>query len=58
MCRLLVVVACLGMVDCDAETLGYVKKVKYDALEKQIAKAEADLNATRQQRSGFCRMRP
>jgi len=46
------------MVGCDAETLGYVKKVKYDALEKQIAKAEADLNATRQQRSGFCRMRP
>ena len=44
MCRLLLVVAaCLGMLGCDAEKLGYVKKAKYDALQKQLEKGEADL---------------
>jgi hypothetical protein len=42
MCRLLLVVAaCLGMLG--AEKLGYVKKAKYDALQKQLEKGEADL---------------
>ncbi len=50
MCRLLfAVVACLSMVGCDAETFGYVKKAKYDTLQKQLENAEADLKATRQQ---------
>jgi Tfp pilus assembly protein PilV len=53
MCRLLfVVVACLGMIGCDAETLGYVKKAKYDTLQKQLEKAEANLKAARQQALG------
>jgi len=50
MCRLLlVVVACLGIVGCDAETLGYVEKAKYDTLQKRLEKAEADLKTARQQ---------
>ncbi len=37
MCRLLlVVIACLCIVGCNAETLGYVKKTKYDTLQKQL----------------------
>ena len=53
MCRLLlVVIACLCIVGCNAETLGYVKKTKYDTLQKQLEKAEADLKAARQQVSG------
>jgi Tfp pilus assembly protein PilV len=52
MCRLLlVVVACLGIVGCDAETLRYVQKAKYDTLQKQLEKAEGDLRAARQQMS-------
>jgi len=40
MCKLLlVVVACLGVVGCDADRLGYVKKAKYDTLQKQLEKA-------------------
>jgi hypothetical protein len=53
MCRLLlVVVACLGIVGCDAGTLGYVKKAKYDTLQKQLEATQADLRAARQQVSG------
>ena len=53
MCRLqLVVVACLSIVGCDAETFGYVKKAKYDTLQKQLEKAEGDLKAARQHVSG------
>jgi len=53
MCRLLlVVVACLGMVGCDAERFGYVKKAKYNTLQKQLEKAEADLKAAQEQVSG------
>jgi hypothetical protein len=46
---LLVAVSCLGMVGCDAGTLGYVKKAKYDALQKQLEKAEADLKTAQQE---------
>jgi len=35
--------ACLVMVACDADTLGYVEKAKYEALQKQLEKAQADL---------------
>ncbi len=52
MCRLLlVVVACLCIVGCNVETFGYVKKAKYDTLQKQLEKAEADLKAARQHAS-------
>jgi len=34
---------------CDANTLGYVEKEKYDALQKRLEKVETDLNAENQQ---------
>jgi len=41
------------MVGCGVETFGYVKKAKYDTLQKQLEKAEADLEAAaRPQESG------
>lgn len=46
---LLVVVACLGIVGCDAGKLGYVKKAKYDTLQKQLEAIQSDLRAARQQ---------
>ncbi len=53
MCRLLLaVIACLVMIGCNAETFGYVKKAKYDILQKQLVNAEAELKAARQQESG------
>jgi hypothetical protein len=45
---MLVVIACLCMVGCNAETLGYVRKAKYDTLQKRLEKAEADLKAAQQ----------
>jgi hypothetical protein len=49
-CRLLlVVVACLGMIGCHAETLGYVRKAKYDNLQNQLERVDADLKAAQQQ---------
>jgi hypothetical protein len=44
-----VLIACLFMVACDADTLGYVEKAKYDALQKQLEKREADLKAAQDQ---------
>lgn len=43
-----VVIACLCVGGCNA----YVKKAKYDALQKQLEKAEADLKAVQQQVAG------
>jgi hypothetical protein len=43
------------MVGCNVETLGYVRKAKYDTLQKQFEKAESDLKAAQQQVAG-CRV--
>jgi len=47
--KLLIVLACLGLASCDADTLGYVDKAKYDALQRQFEKVEGDLKAAQQQ---------
>jgi hypothetical protein len=49
---LLVVVTFLGIVGCDADKFGYVKKAKYDALQKQLETTQADLRAVQEQVSG------
>ncbi len=41
--------ACLLLVACDANTMGYVEKAKYDALQKQLEDREASLKAAQQQ---------
>ncbi|MHB8217998.1 MAG: hypothetical protein ACYDDS_18145 [Candidatus Sulfotelmatobacter sp.] len=46
---LLVLVVCAGMLGCNADTLGYVEKGKYDVLQKQLEKSEADLKTSQQQ---------
>jgi hypothetical protein len=40
-----VAVCCAFPVACDADTLGYVEKAKYDSVQKQLEKVEADLKA-------------
>jgi hypothetical protein len=44
-----VAVCCAFLMACDADTLGYVEKTKYDALQRQYEKAESDLKAVQQQ---------
>jgi len=44
-----VLVCCALLVACDANTLGYVEKAKYDAVQKQLEKTEADLKTAQQQ---------
>ena len=41
--------ACLFVIGCDADSLGYIEKAKYDALRKELEKAEADLKAAQQE---------
>jgi hypothetical protein len=52
MCRLmLVVVACFCIISCHVERVGYVERANYDILQKQLAKAEADLKVALQELS-------
>ena len=46
---IMIAICCLAMVSCDADSLGYVEKAKYDALEQQLKKAESDLKTLQQQ---------
>ena len=46
---LLLILLCGGLLGCDADTLGYVEKSQYDALQKQLEKVQTDLKAAQQQ---------